>query len=230
MNLLNKIPLKIDWATHEAARFACENWHYSKTIPSGKMNRFGVWEDGNFKGVILYGRPAFPSIGKPFGLDQTQIVELVRVALTKHKAEVSKIIAISLRLLKKHNPKLQMVVSFADQGQNHHGGIYQASNWIYIGSGGAHIQYTLDGKIIHQRTLVHRFGIKFSKNPRIKKYTPAKKHKYIMPLDDSMRKKVESLKKPYPKCVSSADSGTLGFQSRGGGANPTDTLHFQNAK
>ena len=230
MNSSNNPTLKIDWATHDAARYACENWHYSKTIPSGKMNRFGVWEDGNFIGVVLYGRPAFPSIGKPFGLDQTKIVELVRVALKHHQNAVSKIIAITLKLLKKHNPNLKLVVSFADKGQGHHGGIYQATNWIYVGEGGAQVQYKLDGQIIHQRTLVHRFGVKFSKNARIKKYIPEKKHKYLMPLDDDMRNKVKPLHKPYPKCVSSADSGTLGFQPRGGGANPTDTLQFQNAK
>lgn len=230
MSSSNKPTLKIDWATHDAARYACENWHYSKTIPSGKMNRFGVWEDGNFIGVVLYGRPAFPSIGKPFGLDQTKIVELVRVALKMHKNKVSKIIAITLRLLKKHNPNLKMVVSFADKGQGHHGGIYQATNWIYVGEGGAQVQYKLDGQIIHQRTLVHRFGVKFSKNSRIKKYTPEKKHKYLMPLDDDMKNKLKPLQKPYPKCVSSADSGTLGSQPRGGGAIPTDTLQFQNAE
>ena len=230
MNSSNKPTLKIDWATHDAARYACENWHYSKTIPSGKMNRFGVWEDGNFIGVVLYGRPAFPSIGKPFGLDQTKIVELVRVALKMHQNKVSKIIAITLRLLKKHNPNLKMVVSFADKGQGHHVGIYQATNWIYVGEGGAQVQYKLDGQIIHQRTLVHRFGVKFSKNPRIKKYIPEKKHKYLMPLDDDMKNKLKPLHKPYPKCVSSADSGTLGSQPRRGGAIPTDTLQLQNAE
>jgi len=194
------------------------------------MNRFGVWEDGNFIGVVLYGRPAFPSIGKPFGLDQTKIVELVRVALKMHQNKVSKIIAITLRLLKKHNPNLKMVVSFADKGQGHHGGIYQATNWIYVGEGGAQVQYKLDGQIIHQRTLVHRFGVKFSKNPRIKKYIPEKKHKYLMPLDDDMKNKLKPLHKPYPKCVSSADSGTLGSQPRRGGAIPTDTLQLQNAE
>jgi hypothetical protein len=51
-----------------------------------------------------------------------------------------------------------------------------------------------------------------------------------MPLDDDMRNKIKSLHKPYPKRVSSADSGTLGFQPRRGGAIPTDTLQFQNAK
>jgi hypothetical protein len=31
-----KPELKIDWASHEAAKYACENWHYSKCLPAGK--------------------------------------------------------------------------------------------------------------------------------------------------------------------------------------------------
>lgn len=230
MNLSQANNLKIDWATHEAAKYACENWHYSKSIPSGKMNRFGVWEDGNFKGVVLYGRPAFPSIGKPYNLTQFEIVELVRVALKEHKNQVSKIISISLKILKRHNPKLRLVVSFADKGQSHYGGIYQASNWFYVGEGGASVQYKLDGEIVHQRTLVHKFGIKFATHSGVTKYSPERKYKYLMPLDEQTRNNIKHLHKPYPKRVSSADSGTLGFQPRGGGANPTDTLQFQNVQ
>ena len=43
--------LKIDWATHKAAKYACENWHYSKCLPSGKTVKLGVWEDNNFIGI-----------------------------------------------------------------------------------------------------------------------------------------------------------------------------------
>lgn len=42
--------------------------------------------------------------------------------------------------------------------------------------------------------------------------------------DDEMRKKIEPLRKPYPKRAGSADSGTAGLQPVGGGANPTPAL------
>jgi len=38
-----------------------------------------------------------------------------------------------LRKLKKHAKGLKLVVSYADFNQGHHGGIYQATNWIYVG-------------------------------------------------------------------------------------------------
>ena len=35
-SLSQKANLKIDWATHEAAKYACTNWHYSKSVPINK--------------------------------------------------------------------------------------------------------------------------------------------------------------------------------------------------
>ncbi len=46
--------LRISFASQEAARFACVNWHYSKRIPTSKLVRFGVWENGRFVGVLLH--------------------------------------------------------------------------------------------------------------------------------------------------------------------------------
>lgn len=44
------IDLKVDWATHEAAKFSCENFHYSRSLPAGKsvkvhgkMASLSVW-------------------------------------------------------------------------------------------------------------------------------------------------------------------------------------------
>lgn len=132
MNSTSKPVLKIDWATHEAAKFAVENWHYSKTMPKSKLAKFGVWEQGKFIGAVIYGVGATSDLVKSYGLDATQGCELVRVALTKHKTPVSRIIAISLRILKKQYQNLRLVVSFADPAQSHHGGIYQAGGWVFF--------------------------------------------------------------------------------------------------
>lgn len=220
----HKVNLKIDWATHDAAKFSCENWHYSGNMPAGSQNKIGVWENGKFIGVLLFGRPAFPSIGKSYQLTQYEIIELVRIALFKHITPVSKILSISVKMIKKHNPKLKMIVSFADQNQGHHGGIYQGSNWIYVGEGGATIQYKLNGKDIHQRNLVHLYGQGFRKHPSVQSYIPLRKHKYLMPLTEEIKKMVQPLVKPYPKRVTSKDNVASGFQSEGGGVIPTVAL------
>lgn len=70
--------LKIDWATHEAAKFACEKWHYSETMPVPPIVKIGVWENSKFIGVILFSRGASPDLLKPYGLTQYQGCELTR--------------------------------------------------------------------------------------------------------------------------------------------------------
>ena len=64
--------LKIDWATHEAAKYACEKWHYSGCLPVGKLVKVGAWEDKKFIGVVLFGRGANYNMVKGYGLGQDQ--------------------------------------------------------------------------------------------------------------------------------------------------------------
>jgi hypothetical protein len=210
---------KVDFCDFKAAEFACKHWHYSKTMPSGKLIKMGIWEDDRFIGVVLFGRGANNNIGKPYGLQQTQVCELVRIALTNHKTEVTKIVKIALLLLKKVSPKLVLVISYADPEQNHHGGVYQGGNWIYEGTSQAQAEVIYKGKVMHKRTANSLFGT-------IKGMEKSKvffKHKYIMPISEEMKIKAEKLRKPYPKRVKEQ---AVGFPSTLGGATPTHTLQM----
>lgn len=171
--------LKIDWATHEAAKFAVENWHYSQSLPAGKLVKIGAWEDGKFIGCVIFGRGANNNIGKPFRLTQLEVCELVRIALKKHAAPVSRIAALAFRFLKAQSPGIKLIISYADPEQGHHGGIYQAGNWIYCGRSQAQQDVMHNGKVMHKRTANALFGtIKGMKKSPI-----FWKHKYLMPLD-----------------------------------------------
>jgi hypothetical protein len=216
-----KTVLKIDWATHEAAKYAVENWHYSESMPAGKLVKVGAWENGKFIGVVLFGRGANNNIGKPYGLSQTAACELVRIALTKHITPVSKIAAIAMRFLKANSPGLRLIISYADPLQGHHGGIYQAGNWLYCGTSQAQQEVMHNGKIMHKRTANSLFGtIKgMQKSPIMWK------HKYLMPLDSEMKKQILPLSKPYPKRAGSDTSDTPGFHPGKGGSLPTPALH-----
>jgi len=105
-----------------------------------------------------------------------------------------------------------MIVSFADPEQGHSGAIYQAGNWVYAGRSSSGFEWVLNGKRLNKRAYTgHNFG-----NAKLKillgaiKRKICGKHRYLMPLDEAMRKQIEPLAKPYPKRVTSADSGTLG--------------------
>ena len=223
-----KAELKIDWATHESAKYACENWHYSKRIPVNKLLKFAVYENNKFIGVIIYGVGASANLGNQFGLKNIEVCELVRIALNKHENEVTKMISITLKLLKKTNPGIKVVVSFADTNENHHGGVYQGSNWIYSGMSQKTTEYFYNGKWRHVTDVYKR--LKPNKIKTLQKREKPGKHRYLFPLDKDIKEYCIKLSKPYPKRVSSVESDISGVHPEEGGAVPTDTLQNINGE
>ena len=227
---MTKCDLRVDWATHEAAKYAVEHWHYSRCLPTGKLVKVGAWENRKFIGAVLFGRGATPNLGRPYGLQQDECVELVRVALTKHQTPVSRIVAVAIRFLKQSNPTLRLIVSFADQSQGHHGGIYQAGNWTYTGVGQPATFYKIHGKLTHPRSIGARGIVQNlqgarSIDPKATAVNIPGKHRYLMPLDNEMRKKILPLSRPYPKRAGSDTKDTPGFHPGEGGSTPTPALH-----
>ena len=203
--------LRIDWATYEAAKYACTHWHYSKSIPVGKIVKVGAWEDDRFIGVVLFSRGANNHIGMPYGLEQTECCELTRVAMRPHKCFVSEVLAAAIKFLQKKCPDLKLIISYADIDQGHYGGIYQATNWIYEGRTVPARYFIVHGEKTHPKSLHAKYNDKYSDFAQslewIRKYVDKNaetyhdkgKHKYLFPLTKEMRKKVEPLRKPYPK-------------------------------
>jgi hypothetical protein len=148
---MGKADLRVDWATHEAAKYACENWHYSKSVPVPPLVKVGAWEDGAFIGVVIFSRGASSNLLKPYGLKQNEGCELTRIALKAHRSPVSRIVRLATLFLKKSAPELRLVVSFADPHQGHHGGVYQAGNWDYVGDTSPSQEYWHNGKRWHSR-------------------------------------------------------------------------------
>lgn len=216
--------LRLDWCNYDAARFACERWHYSRCVPKSKQVWIGVWERGRFIGVVSFGRSTTPYLGTAYGLSTTECAELTRIALASHRTPVSRIMSIAIRMVKEQSNGLRLLVSLADPSQGHTGSVYQATNWIYVGRSSKCTQYLVDGKWRND-TQLHRM---LAANPRLKATLPTReldgKHKYLMPLDDEMRARIAPLARPYPKRAGSADSGTPDLQSGRGGATPTPAL------
>lgn len=237
--------LKLDWATHEAAKYAVEHWHYSRCLPNQKLVRVGAWEDGRFIGVIVFGDGANPGMFAPYGLRYEQGCELVRVALASHTVPVTRIVRVALLFLRRRCPLVRLVVSFADPEQGHLGGIYQAGGWIYAGVTIAADEYLINGVRMHGRALrstrsTHRNGEALAKNvqdwarrfvdPNIRKIAGSSKHRYLMPLDEEIRRRILPLSKPYPKKrAGSIDVDASGPQPEEGGSTPTPALHSPEA-
>lgn len=220
---MGKSDLRIDWATHEAAKYACEHWHYSGCIPKSKLVKIGAWESEQFIGAVIFGVGATSSLVQKYGLRPEQGCELVRVALRSHEAAVTRIIALAIRFLKKQNPGIRLIVSFADPEQGHHGGIYQGGNWLFSGNSAASDEYIHKGKRWQGRSFRNSFK-GMEKHPDVTVVKGSSKHRYLMPLDEEMRERIEPLRKPYPKRVRSVDSDTSAIHAEMGGATPTRTL------
>ena len=98
-------------------------------------------------GVITYGIPASPSLceavcGKEF---VNQVIELNRLWIedgTPANVE-SYLVSNSMKMVPQ-----DIIISYADQGENHQGIIYQATNFLYTGMSSETKEYSIDGKSV----------------------------------------------------------------------------------
>ena len=50
----DKVDLRLDWCSYDAAKYAVEHWHYSHCMLAGLLIKIGAWEDGQFIGRLVY--------------------------------------------------------------------------------------------------------------------------------------------------------------------------------
>lgn len=200
--------MRLEKASFKAVKYACLKFHYAKRVPVCRISYSVFNNKGEWCGVICYGSGAGDKVAKHFELKQGQCCELVRVALNGKQEQTSKALAISLKLLKKQCPLLQLVYSYADVDQNHKGIIYQATNWIYLGQsepypGG----YVIKGKEMHLRSVSAKLKGKVCSLENIKKYLDENakrihsqgKRKYVKIFNKKILKKYQGRQKEYLK-------------------------------
>lgn len=212
--------MRLEKASHKAIVYACMNFHYAKSVPVN-VTGFSVFNDENeWCGVVLFGSGAANNLAMPFGLNQGEVIELVRMALNGKHLITSKVLSLSLKLIKKNLPLCKIIVSYADSEKNHYGTIYQAANFIYVG-------YSVDTNLVvngtrkHRRSLGSIYGTSSieklkQKGLEIENIITKPKWKYIYPLHKSMIPLCKSLSKPYPKPAELAHKGEHeSFQTQG---------------
>ena len=136
-------------------------------------------------------------------------------------------------MLKKKDPGLCILISYADANQGHLGDIYQAGNWIYTGvSARVPLFRDKSGKFIHDRACSvsgykRQFGAvkKVPKRENLIRIDQLPKWRYFYALNDDMRKRILPLAKPYPKRAASETVDTPGDHSGKRGSTPTAALH-----
>ncbi len=217
--------LRLDWASHEAAISACRHWHYSRSMPAGKTVKIGVWEHGEFIGAIVFSGGPSPNIWKTYGLTPTQGAELSRVALRAHDTPVSRIVAIALKMYRRLCPKTALVISYADIKEGHHGGIYQAGGWIYLGKHGPKVERRFRGRKIHERNMRQRILDGKNRREEFTDVPVPPKHKYALAFTAQLQNRLKTESRPYPKRAGSKANVATPHQGVEDGATPIPALH-----
>ncbi len=225
-------------ANIDVTRYALTNWHYTHKRLANINLAFSVFENEELCGVIAFSRGANVKIARPYGLVQGEVIELVRVALNGKQSQTSKALSLALKFVRKYAPLVKVIVSYADENQNHMGTIYQATNWIYTGKTANECGIRLNNKLTHRRTLNRRYGtsniewLRKNIDPNAEIVRGKYKHKYIYAVDKGLLKLCESLKKPYPKkeTISAGSSVAERFNSIKdvGSSNLTPALNDKN--
>lgn len=137
-----------------------KRWHYSRRLPAGGY-RFGVFAPDMLALVIVGPGANMWGVAKRLDLsDWPGNWEITRVVVHARapKNSASKAVAAVLHHIHRAYG-LDWVFSYADPEQGHHGGIYQALNAVYVGTGSTHpYRYDLDGRRVHHRSVYKRFG------------------------------------------------------------------------
>lgn len=201
---LGKITIKqIDRAT--AKEMIIKN-HYSHKMGSnhGVLN-FGIYRDGKLLGCAVYGN-MMNAKAKIFtsDVDGGHILELNRLWIDDElgKNAESYLIATSIKLIKKIDPTVVAIQSFAD-GRLGCGTIYKASNFKYYG-----YHYTLFYEVIETGEILHHLTIEKQTCSTYIKYNEAllggkyrafrvKTYRYVYPLHKSF-KMTKVKEQPYP--------------------------------
>ncbi len=145
------------------------NKHYAHRIPMITW-AFGLFIENELRGICTFGKPASMSLcdgvcGKEYRL---KVYELNRLVIDDGlpKNILSYFVSRCLKELKEED---LIIVSYADEGMNHCGFIYQATNWLYTGKnkirtdkympGNRHARHYTDefSNLRKVRTVKHRY-------------------------------------------------------------------------
>ena len=178
----------------EEAKPLIEKNHYTRRFPSGWSR---TYEAGGV--FVVFSIPANKNLENFIFKSPVGLRELARLwAEDGHEPfALTKSLAAILRQFKKDHPSCIGLVSFADPGQDHHGGVYQAASWIFTGQSSESRAYLLpDGTPVSRRAF---HSGKKSLPPSLPVVKRPGKLRYVKPLRKSALLALKLPALPYPK-------------------------------
>lgn len=154
----------MDYRIKQLKNYEVQDWllekHYAKRLCPISY-AFGLVDlDQNLEGVITFGCPPNKEYndGKCiFHKKRVKTLELNRLVLNSHTPKNSASYFITRAINKLPTP--MALVSYADANHNHHGYVYQATNWLYTGTSTKKFEYMFeDGTTFDIRRGIHKKG------------------------------------------------------------------------
>jgi len=132
--------------------------HYSGKVVQNSQLHIGVFYQGKLEGAMQLG----PSLDKRkiqglvAGTPWNGFIELNRMAFTEAlpRNSESRALSVAMRLLRRHAPHVQWVVTFADGAQCGDGTIYRAAGFVLTGINlSKNLVQLPSGQVVHKMTL-----------------------------------------------------------------------------
>ena len=120
-----------------AANALVKKVHYSGKVVANSNLHFGVFLNGKLEGVMSFGSPMIKKNAHNMVSETTWngMLELNRMAFSDvlPKNSESRALSIAFRLIKKHYPHIEWLLSYSDATQCGDGAIYRASGFVLTG-------------------------------------------------------------------------------------------------
>jgi len=118
----------------QAANALVKRVHYSGKVVANSSLHFGAFLNGRLEGAMSFGSPMDKRKTLPLveGTQWNGMLELNRMAFSDvlPRNSESRCMAVAFRLIKKHYPHIEWVLSFSDGTQCGDGTIYRASGFV----------------------------------------------------------------------------------------------------
>ena len=114
--------------------------HYAKRIPPVITDSFGLYSEMVLKGCMTFGLSGNINNNS---LGKYPMKELTRLVLIDNQPNAA---SFFISRCFKELEKPVCLISYSDLNQNHHGYIYQSTNWIYTGLSSEEPIYILSDK------------------------------------------------------------------------------------
>ena len=136
-----------------------------------------------------------PSAARAWGAKAIELTRLVRSQ--EMKEPLTRFLSRCIRFIQNQR-RFDLIIAYADPSAGHHGGIYQAASWIYVGMSKPKTAWI--NKHTGRRSSQRSFDqSRYSAQDGWEKVKTSSKYTYVLPLTKPQKRAWRDRSLPYPK-------------------------------